>query len=150
MKVLGFINKTNSKFKINKILNKSFCNTDAKLNRIEEWTKIYQDKKKVNFEIIDKELNEYQKKEVKVLFEHINSLSKEEKKYYLLLIKSKIALMLGQDPMKIDLTQPSKMMKLEGTWPKENSNWMKTNHMNIAVDSFSGNSGGAVGNFYFF
>jgi hypothetical protein len=43
--------------------------------------------------------------------------------------------------MKFDFTQPSELIRNQNTWPRENSNWLQTQHMESFLGSFSGGIG---------
>ena len=78
-------------------------------------------------EIIEKELSEYEKKEVKALIDRVVALNKEETLYYVHLAERKSQLMSGFSLNEYDPLQPSNMMDNQNFWPKEK---LQKNSMN--------------------
>lgn len=145
MKAYTLINQQKSLFFKNSLLGKAITSLTSRCfstNEIDfkqyeqEWNKAYEQKSKANKEIVEKELSEYQKKEVKTLLQLFKKLSKEEKKYYSILVKNKMILMNGENPMNANFNIPSAFMGMETIIPK--GDWFKTDSMKATMASFSG------------
>jgi hypothetical protein len=125
-------------YKLN-IFTKNFCsaNPDKIKDYETEWTKLYLEKIKIKKEFLDKELTDFEKKEVLLLLDKISKLNKDEKLYLLALVRIKL-----QNKLNIDLLKPQKdlnnLLERDNLWPKENPNWLKTENMKISLASFSG------------
>jgi hypothetical protein len=139
MRILNKLGKTFRKNNLTWKLNfKNFSSSESNINYKEEWTKLYKEKQKLNVDMLEKELDEYQKKEAQALLSKVTKFNKDEKIYFLSLIKNKLNIMFGTDVIKSDLNYPEILMESQNLWPKENPNWMKSNNMQITVSSFSG------------
>ncbi len=103
-----------------------------------EWNSAFQQKVNAQKELLNSQLSEYEKKEVQFLLEKIKSLSKEEKLYYLHLVKTKTEALYGVELEKIDATLPSMMVEYDSFWPKNNPNWFNTPNLNATIQSFAG------------
>ena len=108
-----------------------------------EWTDIYLKTRKADMEIIEKELSEYEKKEVKALIDRVVALNKEETLYYVHLAERKSQLMSGFSLNEYDPLQPSNMMDNQNFWPKENPKWFATPSLQSSLGSFTGSSAGS-------
>ena len=100
-------------------------------------------------EILEKELTEYEKKEVKALLERVIALNKEEKLYYIHLVTRKTELMAGGSLFDFDPLQPSNMLETDNLWPKENPRWFATPSLQSSMGSFTGQSAGGNYRNYF-
>ena len=103
------------------------------LSKEEHWNKIYSAKLKNQIDLLNKELSEYEKKEVEVLIDRITELSKDEIFFYTLLTQRRTNLIT-------EGTKPtfSSLLSMENTWPPGKENWLRTQNSISTFASFSG------------
>jgi hypothetical protein len=119
-------------------------NNQSKIDYEKEWTDIYLQTRKADMEIIEKELSDYEKKEVRALIDRVVALNKEEKLYYVHLVERKSELMSGFSLNDYDPLQPSNMLNNQNLWPKENPKWFATPSLQSSIGSFTGQSAGGI------
>jgi hypothetical protein len=153
-----FPKNTFNKIFFNNIKLQNFCSAEAKpaqapetqptaqsnVDYEKEWTDMYLQTRKADMEVLEKELSEYEKKEVRALIERVIALNKEEKTYYVHLAERKSELMAGGSLNDYDPLLPSNMLNNQNLWPKENPKWFATPNLQSSIGSFTGQSAGGI------
>jgi hypothetical protein len=109
------------------------------LSKEQQWQNLYLEKIKNQEDILQKELNENERNEVRTLVDLVMKLSKDEMFYYALLTNRRANLITeGKEPTFTSNFQ------MQNTWPPGKENWLKTPNSISTFDSFSGGSGGII------
>ncbi len=142
--MLKKLKKLNNLFNFSSVRRLTQSN-QSKLTPEQEWTAIYEAKMQKTKDLVLKELSQEEREEVEFISEELETLSKDEKLYFALLMKIKQTKLLGMSPFEYNQLHPSKLVNQNNLWPKENPNWYKTPELHSTMNSFKGVAGGVVG-----
>ena len=130
-------NNNNSNVKIN--IGEPFILKKPKLKKEEyekEWEILYKEKNKEKRLIVESGLNENEKNEVKEIFEKIKQLKPEEREYYIYITQLESEKYSDVYSLDESILPPDYLYEAENFWPKENPNWIRTDHMKTSMDAF--------------